>query len=124
GSVEMFGSCRGCLHPLHNARVCKEDVDFAFFGCDLPVEPIKIFQVGYISPDRCNVLSDLLDGTIQFGLAASRNKNKRPFRNEVLGGSASNSAATPVITATLLCNVCIVCIPSVSVGGSTRRTWE
>jgi hypothetical protein len=27
------------------------------------------------------------DGFIQLGLSASRNKNKRPFRNEALGGS-------------------------------------
>jgi hypothetical protein len=98
----MFGSRCGCLHPLHNARVCKEDVDFAFFGCDLPVEPIKIFQVGRISLIAATFFPISLTALSNSAWRRPVIKTNAPSATKRLAAARPIPLLPPVITATYL----------------------
>jgi len=107
---------------LDRARVCEENVDFAFLPAILLIEVIEILQLD-TSQFTATTFLPISSRLYPTPLSPPRNEKERSLRNETLGSGEPDSLLPPVITATLPCNACIVLLLRISHRFRTRFSF-
>jgi hypothetical protein len=94
GIVEMLGRGAGGHRFFDEGRASKDHVDLTLLRDGL-VEAVEIIELGDVGLYAGDVPSDLRDGLVEFGLAATGDEDIGALLNEPLGGRESNAAGAP-----------------------------
>src|SRR5262249_10544627 len=85
----------GQRSALSDPRVREEDVDPTLELRHFREDAIQVCELGHVALHRRHVLADLLDGSIELALAATRNEDVGAIGDETLRRRQPNTAVAP-----------------------------